>query len=99
MAKPKWIKVKSESSDGQREIEQFETEYKGFNIIVYPLTKVLENAKGFEYELYNAKRGINYESLHESSNSRITTDSHNDHARDSKQAKEWAITTVDEWDD
>lgn len=94
-----WNKDIEDSLDSEREIKIFRTHYKGFDITVYPLTKVLENGKGYEYELYNEERNINWDSLFETSNTIISIDSHNDHAEDAEQAKKWAIRTVDEWDD
>ena len=84
---------------GEREITVYRAFYKGFHITVYPLTRYFPEAKGWEYELYNSEKDVDWDSLVETSNTIISKDSHNDHARDAKQSQEWAKRTVDEWED
>jgi len=68
------------------------TDYKGFSIKVYPCKLINKNREGWEYELWNEKRNIDWDSWTETSVG-------GDHASDAETAKKWAIRTVDEWKD
>jgi len=71
--------------------------YKEIHVKAYPLTLWHKRALGWEYELYSEKRGIDWDSLHETANTGILIDNVGDHAHTVKQAMQWAIRTVDEW--
>lgn len=77
----------------------FRTYHKGVHIKVYPLTLFHKKALGWEYELYSEQRKIDWDSLHETANTGILIDNVGDHAHSSEQAMQWAVRTVDEWND
>jgi len=96
---PEFYEDTEDSVDGEREIKVYRCFIKGFHVTVYPLTRFMEDAKGWEYEVCNPEKEVDWDSLYETSNTIISVDSHNDHARDSDQAIEWAIRTVNEWEE
>lgn len=74
-----------------KEYQTWMGHYKGFDIEVFPVGKKHgSDVTGFEYELHNKKTGEEYNSQFESYGG-------GEHP-DSKTAKEWAITTIDEWE-
>lgn len=68
--------------------------YKGFEITVYPLRLVDENANGWEYKLFHPAKteGADWDSAFE------TSGGGGDHARSAEEAKRWATQTVDTWE-
>jgi hypothetical protein len=72
---------------GEDEAKTYHAFYDGYYIKVYPVSLVQSGEKGWEYEIINDEKGIQYNSLIESSN-------RNDHAKTSEEAKKWAIDTL-----
>ena len=80
------------SSITGRKYQTWRGYYKGFDIEVYPVgNRYGDVVTGFEYELVNRDTGEEYNSYSES----YIGGNH----PSSKTAKEWAITTIDEWED
>lgn len=94
-----WVKDTDWWVEGGEEAEVYRTFYKGVYITVYPLKLIRKGALGWEYELYRAEPVIDWDSLTETSNCRVSTEHLGDHAKTPEQAQNWAIKTVDEWDE
>jgi len=65
--------------------------HKGFDITIYPIALINRRQKGWEYALYNEDKGVDWDSLYETSVG-------GDHAKDAEQAMKWAKNTVEEWE-
>jgi len=65
--------------------------HRGFDITVYPVALIDRRIKGWEYALYNEKKGVDWDSL-------VETSTGGDHAKDAKQAMKWANNTVKDWE-
>ena len=75
----------------EEEVKVWKGFYKGFHITVYPCNMIIKDEEGWEYELYNPERQIEWDSWIETYSGR--------HGNSAEQVKAWAIRTIDEWDD
>ena len=72
---------------GEDEAKTYNAYYKGYYLKVYPVSLFYAGEDGWEYEIISDKKGIEYNSLEESSNG-------NDHAKTPEEAEKWAIDTL-----
>jgi hypothetical protein len=76
------------TEDGVDDAKVARTQYKGYDIDVYPTALLNKNTKGYEYRITNAEKGVDYDSWTESSNG-------NDHAVNLDEGKKWARNTLE----
>ena len=83
-----WVKDKgfAFSDAGDDEATVYNTYYKGYYVEVFPLKLVRKGLKGWEYQIINNEKGIEYFSPAESGG--------NHPARTSKEARKYAISTL-----